>query len=97
MKMLMFVCLSLFVISMFMLIKDSNHFFMVILSLDVMGMSLIPGCSSLFTGLGFVSKGLAVLVMSLGVCEACLGLAILVSMVRYKGVVSSSSGLACNF
>lgn len=95
--MLMFVCLRLFVIRIFILIKDSNHFFIVILSLDVMGMRLIPGCSRLFTGLGFVSKGLAVLVMRLGVCEACLGLAILVRMVRYKGVVRSSSGLACNF
>nr|QWS05417.1 NADH dehydrogenase subunit 4L [Cultellus attenuatus] len=95
--MLIFVCLSLFMISLLMLIKDSNHFFMVVLSLDVMGMSLVPGCSSLFAGLGFVSKGLAVLVMSLGVCEACLGLAILVSMVRYKGIVSASSGLSCNF
>ena len=95
--MLMFVCLSLFIIRFFILIKDSNHFFIVVLSLDVIAIRLVPGCRRLFGGLGFVRKGLAVLVMRLGVCEACLGLAILVRIVRYKGVVGSSSGLSCNF
>lgn len=93
----MLVCLRLFTIRIFILIKDSNHFFIVILSLDVMGIRLIPGCRRLFSGIGFVRKGLAVLVIRLGVCEACLGLAILVRIVRYKGVVRSSSGLSCNF
>nr|YP_006073405.1 NADH dehydrogenase subunit 4L [Solen strictus]AER38723.1 NADH dehydrogenase subunit 4L [Solen strictus] len=88
-------CLLMFFMSLVVVVKQSFHLFMVVLGLDLMALSLSVMCFDVFSFSIMSSMGLAVMFLCLGVCEACLGLSLLVKVVRVVGVSKSAVFFSC--
>lgn len=84
--MIEFVCLNLFLISVFMIIRQRGHFFIILLSFEVVTLRLFFLCVGKIVIVGGgPSVLLALVFLVFRVCEASLGLGLLVSSMRCLG------------
>lgn len=88
-------CFLMFLTRLAVIIKQSFHLFMVVLGLDLMALSLRVMCFDVYSFRVLSRIGLAVIFLCLGVCEACLGLSLLVKVVRVVGVSKSAVFFSC--
>lgn len=88
-------CLLIFFVSLGIVVKQRFHLFMVVLGLDLIALRLRVMCFDVFSFSIISAMGLAVIFLCLGVCEACLGLSLLVKVVRVVGVRKSGVFFSC--
>nr|YP_009421090.1 NADH dehydrogenase subunit 4L [Cipangopaludina chinensis]ASR74869.1 NADH dehydrogenase subunit 4L [Cipangopaludina chinensis] len=90
------VCIMGFLMSLLALILQYKHLLSILLSLEAMSINLFVMLFVLLSNITLAGEGSFIFV-TLSACEASLGLAILVSMVRVRGndYVSSFSSQKC--
>nr|YP_009413703.1 NADH dehydrogenase subunit 4L [Margarya melanioides]AQT38731.1 NADH dehydrogenase subunit 4L [Margarya melanioides] len=93
---LVLVCIVGFLMSLLALILQYKHLLSILLSLEGMAINLFVMLFVLLNNITLAGEG-SFIFITLGACEASLGLAILVSMIRVRGndYVSSFSSQKC--
>lgn len=96
--MILVICLRLFACAIFIIISQRGHFFMVLLSFEVVTLALFLCFISCFLRFMNFSRGLFGLIFLVrAVCEARLGLGLLVSSMRGQGFDFVKSSLSLKF
>nr|YP_010715714.1 NADH dehydrogenase subunit 4L [Panopea japonica]WDE73817.1 NADH dehydrogenase subunit 4L [Panopea japonica] len=91
-------CFLFFGTSVFMVIRQKRYFLMVLLSVEIMVLSLFLGLMSYSASVESLSGiMMSVFFITFSVCEASIGLGVLVSVVRFLGGDYSGAGLSLKF
>nr|YP_009108152.1 NADH dehydrogenase subunit 4L [Panopea globosa]AIU56061.1 NADH dehydrogenase subunit 4L [Panopea globosa] len=91
-------CLVFFSVAVFMVISQKRYFLVILLSVEVMVLALFLGLVSYSVSVGSVGSILmGVFFLTFSVCEASIGLGVLVATVRFWGGDYSSACLSLKF